>query len=207
MPLTTITAAELLTLANQISGRAETDITPFLKNVIHDLERDSVLLEGSESIATVNGQRNYNLSALTNTYRRPFHLQPRGSSLYYDELVEISYEEYKDRLIHNSGNSRPQVFAVFNNVIYIDPPPLAATYTHLDIWGKIEHADSVSTILYDARHRDMLANGCAWHIFKRYGLTDEQKARDCRDLYESEKMKFIERKANSKHHAARYYDL
>lgn len=207
MPLTTITKAELLTLANQISGRAETDPDGFLKNVLHDLERDSVLLEGTEEITLSDGDRTYPLSGLTNTYRKPFHLQPKNATLYFDELEEISYDEYKDRLVNNTGNSRPLVFAVFNEVIYLDPPPLAATYTKLDIWGKLEHGDSVSTLLYDARHRDMLANGMAWHIFKRYGLTDEQKARDARDLYESEKMKFIERKANSKHHAAQYRDI
>lgn len=207
MPLTTITLAELLVLANQISGRAETDLTPFLRNVIHDLERDSVLLEATEEITLSDGDRTYPLSALTNTYRKPFHLQPKNASLYFDELEEISYDEYKDRLVNNTGSSRPLVFAVFNEVIYLDPPPLAATYTKLDIWGKAEHGDTVSTILYDARYRNMLANGCAWEIFKRYGLTDEQKARDARDLYESDKQKFIERKANSKHHIATYRDI
>lgn len=202
-----LSQAELLILANQYSGRAETDLTPFLRNTIHDLERDTVFLEETEEITLVDAQRNYALSALTYTYKKPFHLQPKGTSLYYDELVEIPYDEYKQRLISNSGSSRPLVFAVFDGVIYLDPPPLAATYTKLDIWGKVEHGDAVTSILYPEKYRKLLANGCAWEIFKKYGLTDSDKAKACLSEYESEKVKFTERKANEKHHTVKYNDI
>ena len=202
-----LSLAEILAAANKISGFSETDVTDYLKNVIHDLERDSIFLESLEEITLVEGQRNYSLSSLTKTYRKPFHIQPKNSSQYFEELTEVSFEEYRDRLLSNSGSSRPLVFSVHNEIIYLDPPPLAATYTKLDIWGKIEHGDSVETILYPEKYREMLSNGCAWQIFKRYGLTDEQKARDARDLYEDQKNKFIVRNSNSRHHKVRYNDL
>lgn len=204
MPLT---QAELLARANEISGRAETDVTEFLKNVIHDLENESVFLEYAEEITLVNGQRNYALSSLTRTYRLPAHLQVRSGSEYFQELDQISYSEYRERLKSNPGNSKPRAFAIFNDVIYLDPPPLATTYDKMDIWGVTEHGDSVATILYPVKFRDMLSNGIAWEIFKRYGLTDEQKARDAKMLYEDQKQKFTIRKATSKHHFVRYTDL
>lgn len=199
----TITPAELLILANQISGRAETDITNFLKNTVHDLERDSVFLEGTEEISLTTGTRSY---AIPSNYRKPFHLQPKDATYYYDELEEISYDEYKTLLVNNTGNSKPLRFAVFNGYIYLDPPP-SATYTKLDIWGKKEHGDTVTSISYPDKFRKLLSHGCAWEIYVRYGLTDEQKARDVKAIYDEEKQKFISRKANEKHHVTAYRDF
>lgn len=202
-----LTAAEILAKANEISGRAETDLSPFLKNVIHDLERDTVFLERLDEITLIEGQRNYSIPSSTYVYRQPVHLQPKNTTQYFDELEQISYQEYRERLKGGSGSSRPLVFAIFNDVIYLDPPPLAATYTKLDIWGAVEHGDGVASILYPEKYRELLENGCAWQIFKKYGLTDEPKARDANSLYESQKTLFSVRKANSKHHTVKYNDI
>jgi len=202
-----LTQAEILAAANQLAARQETDITPFLRNVIHDLERDSIFLEGAEELTLVEGTREYPLSDLDNEYRLPLHLQPKDTGgLYHEMLEEISYDEYKDRLRTNSGNSRPLVFAIFNESIYLDPAPLAF-YQKLDVWGKILHGDLVTSILYPERYRELLVNGCAFQIGKRYGLTDKQSIIDANNLYESQKASFIIRKANSKSHRVRYQDL
>jgi hypothetical protein len=202
-----LTLAALLTLVNEITGRAETDLTNFLRNVIHDLERDSVFLEATESITLTAGTRNYALSGLTYTYRKPFHLQPKDSTpLYYAELDEVSYEEYRDRLTNNAGNSQPRVFSVFNESIYLDPPP-SSTYATMDIWGPILHGDTMTTISYTEKFRNLLVNGCAFEVFKRYGLSDVQKAKDCLSLYESEKQGFINRKANERNHFVKTQDM
>lgn len=200
--------ADLLTLVNEITGRAETDLTNYLRNVIHDLERDSVFLEGREEITLVTGTRSYAMSGLTNSYRLPIHLQPLDTDdLVYQELDEVSYEEYRDRLCANSGNGKPDVFAIFNNTIYLDPPPDADTYDVLECWGKINHGDTVSTILYDEKYRNLLVNGCAYFVFLRYGLQAGDKAQGCLAEYLKEKDGFIVRKANSKKHYIGYRDM
>jgi len=202
----TLAASDLLTLVNQITARGETSLTGYLRNVIHDLERDTIELEGSESFALTAGTRNYALSGLTYDYKRPFNLQSYDGTLYHGILTEISYNEYRNRLTHNRGNAQPEYFAVYNGSIYIDPPP-STTYTHLHIWGKINHGDSVTTILYPEQYRRLLVNGCAYEVFKRYGLAESQKAQECGVAYQDEKQKFIVRTANKKSHYAMYKDI
>lgn len=202
-----LTVAEILSGANKIAGRQETDLTEYIRNVIHDLENDSIFLDAAEEMNLVAGQRAYNLSDLDNEYRLPLKMQPKDTGgLYHEILSEISYDEYKDRLRTNSGNSRPLVFAIFGDKIYLDPAPLAF-YSKMDIWGRKMHGDVVTTILYPEKYRELLVNGCAFQIGKRYGLTDKQSIVDALTMYEKQKMSFIVRKANSKGHNVRYRDL
>lgn len=202
----TLTAADLLTLVNETTGRAETSITKYLRNVIHDLERESIELEGSENFSLTAGTRSYALSSLTNDYKRPFELQPLSGTSYYEILTEISFAEYRDRLRHNRGNAQPEYFAVYDGTIYLDPPP-SSTYDTMDIWGKINHGDDVTTILYEEEYRRLLVNGCSYEVFKRYGLQESQKAQECLLSYEKEKQSIIIRTANKKHHYTMYRDI
>ena len=184
-----ITPAELLTRVNNETGRSETDLTPYLRDTIHDLERDGLFLEAESSVALTSGTRNYNVPT---DYNRPLHIWPLDSSgITREPLDEISYEEFKRRLIWNSGNSRPTEFAIWNGVIYLDPPPNATTYPNMRIVAFKNHSDTVTTIEYPEKYRAMLANGCAYYIEKRYGNAQTPRAQTFMQEFTKEKRGFI----------------
>lgn len=202
-----ITPAQLLTLVNEICGRAETDLTQYLRNVIHDIEAESVFLEGETTFALVTGQDNYTISAAgLDLYRRPFHLQPLdASSVPENELIEKPYHWIRDYKQYTTGNGRPTHYAIWADTIYIWRKP-SATYTTMKVWGYLYHSDTVTSISYPEKFRKLLVAGCAWYVFERYGLTDEQKAKDQKAIYNDQLLLQKTRKANERPHIAAYND-
>lgn len=201
-----IDKAALLVRVNKLTGRAETSIDDQLQDVVHDLERESIFLEGNEEVALTTGDDDYEMSSFDNDYRRPIHIQIVDSNdKVYREMDEISYAEYRDTLTSSRSNNEPRRFAIFDDIIYLDPPP-AALYDAMEIWGNINYGDTVDTITYSAKYRKMFLNGCAYYVFKRYGLQDTPKAKGCWQEYISEMASFNVRKGNEKHHRVKYND-
>lgn len=197
---------DLLVRVNKLTARQETDLSDYLQDIVHDLERESIWLEGQEEIALTTGTDNYTLSGRTYEYRKPIHIQVLDSSdNVYPEMEQISYAEYRDLLTSSRSNSRPYRFAIFDGVIYFDIPP-SSTYDAFQIWGNINYGDTVTTITYDAKYRKMFLNGCSYYVFKRYGLQDTAKAKGCWQEYISEMAAFNVRKGNEKSHFVKYND-
>jgi len=200
--------ADLLTLVNEITGRSETSLVDELRNIVHDLEAETVFLEGEETFALTTSLETYALSALTNTYRRPIHLQPIDTDGdEHIELIEKSYQWFRDRLVYTAGDYRPTHFAIWDATIHIWRTP-TSIYSNMKIWGRLLHTDDVATtISYPEKYRNLLVNGCAAEVFKRYGLVDSPKYLALKQLYENEKVLQISRKANERHHFVLYNDL
>ena len=153
-----LTAADIYTEVNARTGRTGNHATE-LKAILHDLAIQGVKLLGETEQDLTSGDRNYAVPSNTKKIRS---ITIRNSStIDLDPMDEITYREYKKRVEPASDNGQPEVYAVENGVIYLDPPPNATTFPDMMILTELYHADS-TTISWADRFREALIEGTVW---------------------------------------------
>lgn len=205
----TITAAELLTISNERTGRSEAqaDVDKFIKSCVHDLTSRGIVLEAEETEALVTSQANYSeTSLLTNSFKKINAITILDSNSKESEpLEEISWQRYKERVAQETANDKPKEYARFNETIYIWPPPNATSYPSMKISGTIYHADS-TTISFANRFRECMSQYVIAKIYEKYGMA-ETKGKIHMALYADEFNKLFGDQNSKEVSVQRYSDI
>ena len=202
-----ITAAELLTIGNERTGRSEAtaDIAKFIKACVHDLTIQGVRIEGAEDVTLSDDDPSYLESGFTNSYKRVIVITTIDSnSKESSPLDEISWQRYKERVSQGAGKGKPREYVRFNSTVYLWPPPNATDYPTMNISGLIYHADS-TTISYNERLRECMTQYVIFKIFEKYGLA-VKKGKAHFDLYGFEVEKILHDQAISRLSFTKYND-
>ena len=189
-----ITAANVYTVVNARTGRTG-DHEEELLAVLQDLAICGVNLWSETEQALTSGDRSYTVPSNTKRVRAITLEDASGNEL--GTLDEITYEDYKNRLQPSASNGRPAVYAVFNGVIYLDPPPLATSYANINIIAELYHAVLVSTISWPDRFKECIVEGVCWKTLLGLDLGGSLGVVHGKS-YEDEKMKLLAAQGNEK---------
>src|SRR3990167_6891553 len=103
----TITAAELLAIGNERTGRSEsqTDVDKFIKSCVHDLTSRGINLEAKETVTLSTSDPSYLESAFTNAFKKIDAITIIDSDSNESEpLDEITWQRYKERVAQETSN-------------------------------------------------------------------------------------------------------
>jgi len=190
----TLLIADILSLANERTGRSESDINTFMKGILHDLSTRGLNLEAEETLTLVTDDFDYAFSTFTNKFKRIKNVVILdSSSVPSSPLTEISWKRYKERLSENLSNGEPIEFCIYptllNEVLYLSPKPNATNYPSAKISGDLKH-DDTTTIIFDEKYRELLIEGVCWKIESKYNV-DGEKTKARLELYEIEIQKIF----------------